>query len=470
MSRRNKFLSSFPARDFHFGLQPAPAWIVILGFVLLSSLFLIIHLGSLLRLTFPAGALAVSIFLYWRYPILYLGFTWWLWFLTPWVRRLVDYQIGWAEPNPVLLAPFLATAVTLATFLRFLPKSYHLGGLPFVLAFVGAFYGFLVGLIFNPITAAIVAALQWIPPILFSFHLFINWQDYPKYRQNMQRTFLWGVLVTGAYGVLQYLVVPEWDRFWLINALEPGNQTFGIPEPLGIRVFSTMNSPQPFAMAMMAGLLLLFTGQGSLRFPAAAVGYLAFLLSLARSAWLGWCVGFLTLITSLNPRLQMRLFITILVMAVFILPLTSISPFSEIISSRLQTLANVNQDGSYRDRVSQYNNVFALALTELLGKGLGIVDKNYSDSGVLDIFFSLGWFGTIFYLGGILLLLLNLVQYSRCWLDPFASAARAISLATFVQIGVNSVVGGVFAMVLWGFLGMVMAARNYYQHQSTAEP
>jgi hypothetical protein len=98
----------------------------------------------------------------------------------------------------------------------------------------------LVGLINNPPLAVARAFLEWLTPILFGFHLFIHWRHYPSYRQNIQRIFLWGVLVMGVYGVLQYLVAPEWDRFWLINV-----KAFGSAEPLAIRVFSTVNSPGP---------------------------------------------------------------------------------------------------------------------------------------------------------------------------------------------------------------------------------
>ena len=48
-----------------------------------------------LNYAYLAATLAVGALLYWRRPGLYIGFTWWLWFLTPEVRRLVDYQQGW---------------------------------------------------------------------------------------------------------------------------------------------------------------------------------------------------------------------------------------------------------------------------------------------------------------------------------------------------------------------------------------
>ncbi len=455
------------SKRFHISLQPAPAWAAILGLIIFSALCILANAGSILRLTFPVASLAVGAFLYQRYPIIYISFTWWIWFLSPFVRRLIDQQSGWVDPSPVLLAPPLVTFVTFLTFIRYLPKSYHLGGLPFILSFIGVFYGFFIGLINNSIQSVLLNLLGWLTPILFGFHLFIRWRDYPLLKQNIQRTFLWGVLITGSYGIWQYLVAPEWDRFWLINT---DIATFGSPEPFGIRVFSTMNSPQPFAAFIMAGLILLFSSQSSWRFVAAGTGYLSFLLSLARSAWFGWLVGVLVFMSSLKPRLQMRLMLTILFMAILVIPLTNIEPFSEVIHSRLETFSNTQKDTSFAARTEAYSVAMGLAFSEFIGKGLGnvinIAELGSNDSGLLSILFSLGWLGTIPYMGGILLIFFSLFKASEGRFDSFFSASRAIALAIFAQIGLNSVLVSIFGVLLWGFIGISMAGIKYYAEQN----
>jgi hypothetical protein len=362
--------------------------------------------------------------------------------------------------------------VTFATFVRHLPRAYHQGGLPFILAFTAVFYGFLVGLINQSPTAVVLSFLGWLTPILFGFHLFVNWREYPSYRQNIQRTFLWGVLIIGAYGVVQYLVAPEWDRFWLINIKD--STAFGSPEPLKIRIFSTINSPQPFAVIMMAGLLLLFGSKGTLCFPASGVGYLSFLLSLVRTGWLGWFVGLLTLLNSLKASLQMRLIMTIVIMALLVIPLSTIEPFSGVITSRLQSLSNTQEDTSYQVRSEGYSELFGLAVSEFLGKGVGYVittntGLGSNDSGILSLFFTLGWLGTIPYLGGLVLLFFSVFQSSEARSDPFMSAARSIGLGVFVQIGLGAVMLGISGVVLWGFLGIAMAAHKYHQYQRNTE-
>jgi hypothetical protein len=473
-------LRNYSIRGLHLSLKPAPAWTAILGFVLVSALATLGGAGSLIRLAFPVGAFLVSVFLYRRYPILYLGFTWWLWFLTPWVRRLIDLRAGFVDPSPVLLAPFLATIVTLATFLRHFPKLYRREGLPFVLCFLGVVYAVFIGFINSKYgfesdvvkaiysggftvssTTVVLRALDWLTPILFSFHLLTHWQEYPEYRQNMQRTFRWGVLVMGTYGVVQYLVAPEWDRLWLRSIFE-GSLVFGRPEPMGFRLFSTMNSAAPFAQAMMVGLLLLLADQGILRFFGAGFGYLAFLLTLVRTAWGGWFLGLLIFSSSLKPKLQMRLIMTVLVVGILTFPLTTVEPFSEVINSRFNSISTVEEDTSFQARSATYNNIMSIIPYRPLGQGLGVPAL---DSAFLDLLAAMGWLGGIPFIGGLVLILFKLSQCLKLRFDPFLSATTAISISSFGMSLLNNLFAGIQGMLFWSFIGISLAGHKYYQYK-----
>ncbi len=450
---------------------PLHAWIAISGLTIFSAVAVLAGAGSILRLIFPLGSLIVGLFLYGKYPTIYISFTWWLWFITPWLRRLIDYRSGWDGSGVILTAPFLVTLITLITFVQYLPRSYRMGGLPLVIAVIGVVYGFLIGVVNNPLAVSLRALLDWLTPVLFAFHLFVNWRNYPKYRQNLQNTFMWGLLITGIYGIVQYLVAPEWDRFWI---LQTGLLTNGKPEPLGIRVFSTMNSPGPFANVLLAGLLILLTNNNFLRIPASAVGYLSFLLSLVRSAWIGWFLGLISLLSALKPRLQMQLFLTITIMAVCVVPLTVIEPFAEIINSRLESFTNLKKDTSFNERAALYERNVNLAFSSGLGNGIGskyfvnekgLLQEVTLDSGILDVFFTLGWFGAIPYLSGIILAMFNLLTSSEGRSDAFASAARAISLGVLAQMLFGNVMLALSGVVFWAFLGIGMAANKYHHNE-----
>ena len=442
------------------------AWMTIQGFVLFVMLCILAGAGRILVLLFPLGSILVGVFLYQRHPVLYVGFTWWLWFLGPLARRLIDYQSGYLTYGPWTLTPQLVTFISLATLIRHLPKWMNQSGLPFILCFLSTLYGFIIGLLNNPANKVILGLLGWSTPILFGFHLLVNWRDFPSYRQTIQRTFLWGVWIMGVYGVWQYVLAPEWDRFWLLNI---ENTTFGEPEPFGIRMSSSMNSPQAFAATMMAGLILLFSTQGILRFPAAAVGYLTFLLSMARAAWLSWLGAMFIFVSSLKARLQMRLVITIILTALFVLPLAAVEPFSHIITHRIYSLLEISSDVSYQARLEGYQQLLSYAAAQFTGRGLGYSFQSDTiglrDSSVLSMLFAVGWFGTVPYLSGVLLIFFKLFQGAEGGFDLFVGACRAIALGIFVQLGLNVVMEGPIGMILWGFMGIGMAANKYYCYQ-----
>ncbi|MEA5571600.1 O-antigen ligase family protein [Calothrix sp. UHCC 0171] len=451
--------------------QPILAWLAISALVLFTAVCLIGGIGSIFRPAYILLSFAVGVLLYARYPTFYLGFTWWMWFVTPFVSRVIDFRTAFDESRLLLVAPYLVTLITLYGCLKNLPRSYREGGLPFVLALIGVSYGFLMGMVNTSAFTAARAMLDWLTPISFAFYLFINWRNYPRYRQVIQTTFVWGVLVTGVYGIYQYIVAPEWDKFWLISTKLA---SMGNPAPFQIRVWSTMHSPGPFAVMMMAGLLLLLNGKGFLNFPAAGAGYLAFLLSMVRVMWGCWVVGLLAMFTSIRPKLQMRLIITMLIMALCVIPLSTMEPFADAINDRLQTFSNLEKDDSTQVRQKIYENGLNSALSNVLGNGIGntfIVNKEGKlesivvDSGILETFITLGWFGAVIYVGGLVLLLLKVLQATELQYDTFLAAARAIGFGCVIGIPIFSIMLGNSGMIMWSFLAIALAGHKYYQHQ-----
>jgi hypothetical protein len=447
-------------KGFSLGLEPASAWMSIIGLFLISTLFIVVGAGKVLNIVFPGGALIVGVFLYFRHPILYIGFSWWIWFLTPLVRRLADYRSSFTDPSPILLAPYLVLLITLVTLGKYLPKANSQGGLPFILSFIGLAYAYLVGLIQSSPVQVTIALLEWLVPVLFGFHLFVNWRNYPSYRQNLERIFTWGVLVMGIYGVIQYLVAPDWDRLWLTNTKMI---SAGSPEPLEIRIWSSMHSPGVFAVFMMVGLLVLLNKPGIFARATSIIGYLAFLLTLVRGAWIMWFVGLLTHLSFINSNLRLRIAIILIILTLGVIPLTTIDPFAERITPRLETLFNLETDQSSNDRKNLYSQQIDSAFTNVIGNGME--KQEILDSGVLDILLSLGWFGGFFYLGGMLMLILRLFQDAMFNQDYFVSICRAISFCSLVGLIFGRQQIGAPGVILWGFLGLGMAACKYNLYQ-----
>jgi hypothetical protein len=353
--------------------------------------------------------------------------------------------------------------VTLVTFYQHLPTIQRRGGLPFVLCFAALFYSILLGLVQGSLIAVFKNSLEWLTPILFSFYFFVNWRNYPSYRQNIQRVFIWGVLLMGVYGIFQYLVAPEWDRLWLIKT---EMLSAGYPAPLAIRVWSTMSGPLVFAVVIMSGLILLFANQGLFPLVVSAVGYLAFLLSLVRTAWLGWFFGVLSLFASVKSKFQIRLILIFMVMALCVVYLTTIEPFSEVIYSRLETFSNIENDGSGQGRLTSYQILFNNPLITLIGYGIGNVPGDLAwDSGILITVFALGWIGTILYLAGMCKLMFELLRFAGNSPDTFVNSASSIVISFLFMMPLGSVHTGIPGVIFWGFLGLGTAAKKYYSYQ-----
>jgi hypothetical protein len=466
---KNEFLSP---RE----MTPA-VWISVGCLFLITGLGGLAGLGQPLRLLFPLGAFSTGLFLYIRHPVSYLGFTWWMWFITPLLARLVDYGSGWDPARIMLTAPYFVTLISLETLLRKIPKAPQEGGFPLVLAFSAVCYAFILGIVNAPLISVIRSTLDWISPLLIAFYLQINWRDYPRYRDMIQSTFLWGCLVMGSYGILQYLLLPEWDRYWLIQS---GMFTSaGDPVPLGMRVWSTMHSPGPFSVTIAACLLILISTNTNnpLKIPGIFVGSLSFLLTLVRSAWGGFLVSLIILFISAKTNLKIRLIFTLTLCLIIIVPVASIEPFAGRISDRFDSIANIEQDNSFYQRSRNYDKNLQLALSTFEGKGFGNsvafnketgkFDKVVLDSGIMDIFFTLGWIGAIPYLTGLLMIIMGLAKSTMAETDSFMNASRSLGIGYSIQLFFGSSMTGVTGLLMWGFLGAAMASHTYHLHTGT---
>jgi len=164
----------------------------------------------------------------------------------------------------------------------------------------------------------------------------------------------------------------------------------------------------------------------------------------------------------------------VLVMAVCVLPLATVEPFATIISDRIDSFTNLRRDTSYNERSELYEKNVELAFSSGLGKGIGskyfvnekgLLQEVTLDSGILDIFFTLGWFGAIPYIGGLALIIFELFKSNVGRFDAFASAARAVGLSILAQLLFGSVMLALSGVVFWSFLGIAMAANKYHQHE-----
>lgn len=448
-----------------------PATFCVLGFVAAASLAPLVGMTALMPLLFPALALATGAILFALAPGSYLAFVWWLWLLAPFVRRLVDWQLGWAPISTIMLTPYLVTALCVITLLRRIGDLASIHLIALCLTVAGVAYAFVIGLGSVGVAAASFGFLTWIVPILFGFHLAASWRSYELWRQTVRSTFAYGLICLSAYGVLQFALMPPWDAYWMAHA---GMSSIGQPLPFRVRVFSTLNAPGVFASFLMAGLLVGFGGRGKAKLLAAQpVVWLAFLLSQVRSAWLGYGLGLCLIMIRLPIGRGARLILLGLGLAVAVLPLLQIDAVEDVVMARLASFSAGQSDHSMQERMQLYARFFNVAVNNVPGGGIGSTNLATKlsnngglgalgtiDSGVLELLYTFGWPGTLLFVSG---LALALVTAMRTWshpADPFSLAALAVAVSLLAQMLFFNTMVGAVGMIFWAMLGLVLASQR----------
>lgn len=448
-------------------LLPPLFWLITVGLVLA-------HQGAVLTMAFPAMATLIGLWLYFRGSARYIGFMWWLWFLSPEVRRLADWSIGVFTPvNPIQVAPLVVTMISAFTLLRHHRLLAQRRGLPVLLILLGLAYGFVIGVVSNGPLAAIYDLANWLYPPLIGFHIMANTRQYPAYRESIVDTFVWGMLAMGAYGLVQFFVMPPWDALWMLGSQMNSE---GDPIPMGVRVFSTMNSTGPFALVMMGAMVFVTAADSRVRWIAAILGFLSLGLGMVRTAWGGWVIALLIQLLISSSKVRLRLVASAALVLGLGVPLVAMGPVADRLLERLQTIGNLTDDQSYQSRNEFYTAFSERAFTDMSGEGFGATGTatklsnaggelgkygNF-DSGVMNIPFVLGWPGTLLYLSGILWLLSRAVlASSRMRDDKFVSACLSLGLALFGTLVMANSLVGTGGLLLFMSLFLILSAEHW---------
>jgi hypothetical protein len=426
--------------------------------------------GRPAAILFTAGAVATGAFLLARSPVAYSSFSLWLWFLTPFVRRVLDYRHGWNPTNPALLAPPVVAALSVLTLARGARELRGRLFAPYLLILVALAYGFSVGVIGVGLFPATYALLTWLAPLVFGLHLALSWRHYPELDAAIGKTFAVALPLLAAYGVYQFVHILPWDAQWMINA---DLKSIGTPLPFLVRTFGTLNTPGPYAAFLLAGILMMLTRKGFIRFPGIAMAFVALLLTRTRAAWAAFLLGLV--IQQLSQpviRLPRRL-VTLAIVALLAAPMTQIPAFRATIMNRMSTLKSISSDNSFVKRV-QFSEAAADGIVETAaGNGLGStggaikltksgVGVRSLDNGFLELFYVFGWPGGTLFVLGVLALLYQSFGFAEARRDPFAGAVRASGIALVAIVPIGDVFSGSTGALLWAMMGLSIAAHAYH--------
>jgi hypothetical protein len=425
--------------------------------------------GRLLSITFPLGCLLVAGLCFFRSPRTYLGFTLWLYLLTPFARRVYDLHYGFHATSTLLLGPIAASAWSLITVVRRRRLLRNTTYIPFVIALSALTYAFLIGIIRQALVPALYDLLAWLTPIGFGMHLALEWPRFPQSRAVLTRAVLVGLMVTSIYGIWQFVDPAMWDRVWVVNA---EMFSVGAPLPFVIRVFSTLNAPGPYSIMLVFSLFIGLAAPQRWKAIPLALGLVCLILTKTRSAWGAFVLGAVVMQLRQPLRALPRQWVVILGVFLLATPLILQPRFLTTFTRRAATLRNVEADRSFLSRTAFTSVVLDNLSRNPTGSGLGgfggaakllTGSKSASalDSGPLEIYAIMGWIGGTLFMLSLLAIILQIIRTRRIRYEPVTAAAVSCVVAFLFASLFGDIFNSASGFFFWSALGLATAGRTY---------
>ena len=421
--------------------------------------------GGLAKYLFLAGCFPIG-WLAWRQsPAMHVKTALLLFAFTPLVRRMVDLTAGFDSSSLMLVGPLLALVAVLPSLLndannRTLFADRRLG-LP-VIIFICVLYAVILTIFRGQWNDAIVGAVKWLVPLLYGAAL-LRFADRDEIIEAATSAFMWILPLTGLYGLYQFVDPPEWDRNWMNFAtiMSAGN-----PLPYEIRTFSTMNGPATFGYFTSIGLILVtFLRPVYVGIPLAAPAAISLLLSQHRAAWIGVVLVLFFTLWKKGTRARAGLIFAGIIGAGMLALM--IPTFADVITERLETFTQGNQDHSVQERMEQFvllwNNPDPW--NALLGIGFTTVDVGVAGSMAIDGMFIESWLMLGLVAGPIYLIAfiwINLSMARKAFIEPDPRVVPAAGLAFFTlfQIPFGSFTNGELEFIFWIVASFSLCLRH----------
>lgn len=431
--------------------------------ILLVAALAVGGLATTLQILFPLLAVTIGLYTLRYSPTRnYLQFTMLLWMFAPLVRRLSDWQGARTQLSLIILTPVL---VSMLSFLA-LPGRWprRQAGLLYTMIgyIVVVLWGSIIGFGSGQILPVIYAFLTWIAPVGLAMLIISRGDQAEEMGDTLVRAIVLGAAVMAIYGLIQYAIVPPWDKAWVLDS---GMASVGVPAPYQIRVFSTLNSPGVLAIVLMSALLVIFNKPSILNALAGGVIALAFAVTLVRSSWGGLLLGLLLFLSIGRIRVKLRVAFAGSALLLVAIPALIQSSAFQSVNERMQTLTALDQDVSFNARAKLVDNMLDDIPALLLGHGIGAsglagnlgeADSTVSiDNGLLDVLFQFGLPAlALFAILGYWIV--KLVRALRLGTSISTSAVISLSILALMLFGnILTTPNGNF---LFPFLGVSLAA------------
>ena len=372
-------------------------------------------------------------------------------------------MVGYSQTNPMMLAAYLEVMTATPTVAQYLlsGRRYTVEFVTMIVLIAAAFgYALMTGAMTN----GTLTAMRWLTPPWIALYLCAHADILPAIRDGVQRLFRLALPAVAIYGIVQFVDIAPWDAYFMEKA--PIN-SIGFPVPFAVRVFATMNSPGSLAAMLGTGLLLLLPATKGVRWVGIVLAIAALLLTTQRAALGGLVVAVSVLLAvGRNRTLRRSLVGMLATAAVVIAVMLSIPGAGKKVMAVADSLTALNKDDSAQARLQQYHEVFPMLDEQMLGRGLGwstnklyvSVGKQISlDSGVIDIFVSLGLPGGALFLVILAALVFQALRIALAARNSFAVAEFGGAIFGVVQLPLGSQNTGEHGIFLYLSLGLLLA-------------
>lgn len=391
-----------------------------------------------------------------------------VWMFAPFIRRVVDWKSGGFVPvTAISLLPILATVCLVIPIwprLKRLPIALRQ---PLGLLVVPTILAGLIGFArYGP--SAGLETLSWLSPTLFIPYFATRLMSNADRKKLLQASVFLAAL-TAAYGVYQFLVLPPWDRQWLVQS--GMTSSMGQPSPMKMRTWGTLNSTGP-AGAVWALSLIMLTANRSASMQSKILLGLALVASVAtslvRTSWIMFAVGIITLAAfSRGPERARVIGLLAFAGCVTILALPFL-PGSQRVTDRFGTFGKLEEDRSLQVRISTGNEMISTLLDNPLGAGIGYKTAGKIsgsskkimavDNGIGDLALTLSVPGAVAWLSGLaglFNLLRRRIANRMSESDEYiCRVALALTAASSIALGSAFSFAGVTGILTWFTIGL----------------
>ncbi len=245
-----------------------------------------------------------------------------------------------------------------------------------------------------------------------------------------------------------------------------------------MRVWGTLNSAGTAGFVWSLAVVVAFADR-TWRLPVRAVVLTVLIgglmITLVRIGWIMAVVGVVAYLAMSRRRDKLRLMALAAVCGVILVAVTPLLPGGDRITSRMQTFGELENDGSFRSRVSITLSLAEEILSEPIGRGIGFktagkvsgdsVSLTAIDNGYGDLFLSLGLLGGAAYALGVLLIAVQVSPWgprSRVTSDRATLSGLAVAYFVATAAGTFSAFVLTAAAGTWTWLVLGLAAPTSY--------